>query len=258
VRQHRETPPDATAGLWFVDAGDDRAVLKLIRLGWSGDSRWPAAPGVEHPYYWRREALAYESGLLYDAPRCRAVVDRADGTTAIWLDALAEQPPWTPERLGTVARRVGAAQAAPPPDEPWLARGWLRMYLELHGVAPTPVLDRLEAMPQTFCHHDLHPGNVLGRIIDWAYCGYGAPGTDPGVLVADGIADEAFPADRADEVAAAVWSGYLEGLGGAFDEDDVRFAFVHGTALRLSWLPRGRRPAWDATIDFLERLASDA
>jgi hypothetical protein len=95
-------------------------------------------------------------------------------------------------------------------------------------------------------------------VIDWAYCGLAPAGLDAGVLVADGIADEAFPAEQAAEVAAAVWRGYLDGLGGVFDEDDVRFAFVNGTALRLSWLPRGEKPAWDATIDFLQRLASDS
>jgi hypothetical protein len=78
------------------------------------------------------------------------------------------------------------------------------------------------------------------------------------VLVADGIADEAFPAELAGEVEASVWDGYLAGLAGAVDEGDVRLAFAQGTALRLSWLPRGDRPAWDATIVFLERLASAA
>jgi hypothetical protein len=75
---------------------------------------------------------------------------------------------------------------------------------------------------------------------------------------ADGIADEAFATGQAGEMADAVWHGYLEGVAGVFDDDDVRFAFVHGTALRLSWLTRGEKPAWDATIDFLERLASEA
>jgi hypothetical protein len=96
-----------------------------------------------------------------------------------------------------------------------------------------------------------------GVVIDWAYCGIGAPGLDAGVLVADGIADDAFAVEQADAVAAAVWNGYLEGLDGAFDPEDVRCAFTRGTALRLSWPPRGAKPAWDATIDFLERLASD-
>ena len=194
------------------------------------------------------------------------MVERADGSVALWLDAVPEAPAWTPALLREVARRVGAAQAVPFPELPWLAHGWLRQYLRLHGVAGgEDVLRRLDAMPQTLCHHDLHPANVLGAngeyVVDWAYCGSGARGQDAGVLVADGIADEAFPAELGDEVAAAVWDGYCDGLraaGWSDDEDAVRFAFAHGTALRLSWLPRARRPAWDAAIELLQRLTSGA
>jgi thiamine kinase-like enzyme len=188
-------------------------------------------------------------------------VERDDGSVALWLEDVPEVARWTPDLLGEVARRVGRAQSLAPPEDAWLSRDWLRAYLDLHGVTHgDDVLARLDALPPVLCHHDLHPANVLagGVVIDWAYCGLAPAGLDAGVLVADGIADKASPAARADEVAAAVWQGYLEGLAGAFDEDDVRFAFVHGTALRLSWLRRGEKPAWDATIDFLERLASDS
>ena len=140
----------------------------------------------------------------------------------------------------------------------------MRAYLALHEVADNELVDRLDSLPQTLCHHDFHPANVVGAsadvVVDWAYCGLGAFGLDAGVLVADGIADEAFPAELADEVGDVVWNGYRAGLregGWAGDECDVRFAFARGTALRLSWLPRGERPAWDATIAFLHRLASN-
>jgi hypothetical protein len=252
-------------GVWHVSAGSDSAVLKVLRHGGEA-SRWPSFAGESHPYYWRREACAYESALNapFGAPACRAVVERADGSIALWLEDAGAAPAWTPELLGEVAHRLGAAQAACAvalPDASWLARDWLRAYLRLHEVDTVgETLDRLDGLVQTICHNDFHPANVLGPhaecVVDWAYCGIGAAGLDAGVLVADGIADEAFAAELAGEVAAAVWTGYLAGLAGAADEDEVRFAFVHGTALRLSWLPRGRTPAWDATIDFLERLAS--
>src|SRR5207247_1470218 len=106
VAASRETPPTATAGLWHVSAGSDSAVLKVIQLSSTGDSRWPAEPDPGHPYYWRREALAYESGLFerleggLRAPACRAVVERPDGSVALWLEAVSAAPPWTPERLG--------------------------------------------------------------------------------------------------------------------------------------------------------------
>jgi hypothetical protein len=263
VRRGRNSPPAATAGIWHVSTADDAAVLKLVAPG-EGQSRWPAARDPSHPYYWRREPLVYRSGLHepFGPPACRAICERDDGSVALWLADAGDPPTWTPELLREAATRLGRAQAetAGIGGEGVLTRGFLREYLRLHDVpADEHVLGRLDAVPHTLCHNDFHPDNVLAdcSVIDWAYCGLGAPGLDAGVLVADGIADEAFSAQLADEVAAAVWAGYCDGLDGAFDEVDVRFAFVHGTALRLSWLPRGTKDAWDATIDFLQRLASN-
>ncbi len=245
-----------------MQTAHDFAVLKVVVRG-EATTRWPAASDPSHPYYWRREPEAYSSGLLepFGPPACRATCERDDGSVALWLADGGEPPAWTPELLRDVATRLGRAQAGSVAGDGGgiLVRGFLREYLRLHDVPPDEsILERLDAVPHTLCHNDFHPDNVVGdgSVIDWAYCGLGAPGLDAGVLVADGIADGAFAADLADEVAAAVWDGYRDGLGGAFDEDDVRFAFVHGTALRLAWLPRGRKPAWDATIDFLQRLAS--
>ena len=45
---------------WYRDG----AVLKLVRDFRGGDSRWPSQPHASDPYYWRREPLVYESGLL--------------------------------------------------------------------------------------------------------------------------------------------------------------------------------------------------
>ena len=253
----------ATAGIWHVSTSDDAAVLKVVAPG-EGPSRWPAARDASHPYYWRREPLAYSSGLLepFGPPVCSAICERADGSVALWLDGRRR-----PAGVDTGALARGGRATRPCPGRDGghrrcrvLTRGFLREYLRLHDVpADESVLERLDAVPHTLCHNDFHPDNVLadGSVIDWAYCGLGAPGLDAGVLVADGIADEAFSAELAAEVAAAVWAGYCEGLDGAFDEDDVRFAFARGTALRLSWLPRGQKLAWDATIDFLQRLASE-
>ncbi len=111
-------------------------------------------------------------------------------------------------------------------------------------------------IPQTLCHNDFHPDNVLdsGLLIDWAFCGVGPVGMDAGVLVGDGAADEKYPADRVDEVFDAVWRAYTEGYGSA--GDDVRYGYVQGIR-RLRWLDRDRSPAWSATIDFIDGLGSD-
>jgi Ser/Thr protein kinase RdoA (MazF antagonist) len=184
------------------------------------------------------------------------------------LEDVPAAPPWTLDALAELAQRVGVSQAAFAADVPgqaWLARGWLREYLRLHDVLDADadgLLARLDALPATFCHLDLHPGNVLGEdgsvVIDWAHCGIAALGSDPGVLVADGVADEVFPPELADEATEAVLEAYLAGLhagGWAGDDADIRWAMLRGTALRLSWLP-ATKPSWVATHELLGRWAS--
>jgi alkanesulfonate monooxygenase SsuD/methylene tetrahydromethanopterin reductase-like flavin-dependent oxidoreductase (luciferase family) len=168
-------------------------------------------------------------------------------------------PRWTPEQLGALARRLGAAQAELLGyDAPWLAHGWLREYFRLHGLPlDDGVLDRLDALPTTLCHNDFHPNNVLdgGAIIDWAFCGVGPVGADAGVLVGDGLADGFYPPELADEVVEAVWSGYAAGFGS--DDREIRYGFRQGIR-RLRWLVRGRSPQRDATLALIERLPSGA
>jgi thiamine kinase-like enzyme len=176
----------------------------------------------------------------------------------LWLEDGGDPPSvWTPELLAAAAQRLGAAQASLlDVDAPWLARGWLREYFRLHGLPlDDGVLDRLDRVPQTLCHNDLHPDNLLntGMLIDWAFCGVGPVGMDAGVLVGDGLSDKRYPPELADLVFHTVWAAYTDGLGR--DDDDVRYGYVQGLR-RLRWLIRGDRPEWDATIDFLERLAS--
>jgi Phosphotransferase enzyme family len=284
VRRLRRTPPAATRGLWLVESGSDAAVLKVVHEG-SGGSRWPATADPESPYYWRREPLAYTSGLLerlgpaLRAPGLRSSVERPDGSVALWLELVPEVGRWTPELLAATAWRLGRAQgelALDLPEAPWLSRGWLRAYLALHAVddpEAEAVLAGLDELPQTLCHHDLHPANVLGGdaavVVDWAYCGLAALGLDAGVLVADGVADSAIPPPEVDEAADAVWAGYSAGLrdaGWVGDEDGIRWAFLRGTALRLSWLQssvsrvseESTRRAWTAAIGLLDRWRGEA
>jgi Phosphotransferase enzyme family len=242
--------------VWRVHAGGRSAVLKLLRLNAGPHEQWPSRPGPDDPYYWLREPLAYESRALepFGVPRLLGRVDRPDGDVALWLEDGGDPlETWTPDLLAAAAHRLGAAQRQLLGfDAPWLAHGWLREYFRLHEL---PYDDGFDELPQTLCHNDFHPTNVLdsGLLIDWAFCGVGPIGMDAGVLVGDGLADKRYPPEQVDEVFEAVWRGYSDGFGSA--DDQVRYGFVHGI-LRLRWLVRGRLPEWDATIDFMERLAS--
>lgn len=86
-----------TAGVYRV-AGT--AQIGTDARGWSlvlkRVSRQPGTDAYDDPAgtpYWRREACAYESGLLdalptdgIVAPRCFGVVERAGGTVELWLE----------------------------------------------------------------------------------------------------------------------------------------------------------------------------
>lgn len=99
-------------------------------------------PGLErnrdprHPGYWRREYLAYSSGLLADLPpgvraaRCYGAEERPAGQAWLWLEDLtnAHGTPWPLERYGLAARHAGQLNGAylagrPLPEHPWLLDG---------------------------------------------------------------------------------------------------------------------------------------
>ena len=282
--------PAATAGVWLVRTGDDAAVLKVVRLNPEGHPRWPAAAEPEHPYYWRREVCAYESGLLHRlpggvrAPRCRGRFERADGSVALWLEALF-QPVRFIEVYGRAARSLGRMQgalAAAPPAEGWLSRRWLRAYLDLRLELTGPrsdeqedALRKLEACPQTLCHLDFYPENLFGDgddpiLVDWAYCGLGALGEDPGNFVPDALLDRFVPPEQADELERAVWHGYRAGLADAGwrgDECAVRFAFCATPWLKYQWVPPAltswplddpTQARWRRTLPLIDRLGEEA
>lgn len=92
--------------------------------------------------YWRREPLAYQSGLLTDlgeglvAPRCfamQAADDKELEEIWLWQEDVAENPPttWSPERFALAARHFGQFNGLflthkPLPTDDWLGRHLLR------------------------------------------------------------------------------------------------------------------------------------
>jgi hypothetical protein len=118
------------------------ASLGGVRVPWSVIRKQvrDAGGGPADFSYWRREPLAYSSGLLAElagvaAPRCLAQSEQADGVV-LWLEDLADGDggDWTVERYGLVARGLGQLDAhaggRAAPDWPWLSRGFLASWVE--------------------------------------------------------------------------------------------------------------------------------
>ena len=102
--------------------------------------------------YWKREALAYQSGVLNNlpggitAPQCFATEEKTNGAYWIWMEDIQDEieNSWPLEQYGIVARLLGRFNGAylsgmPIPDQPWVTRQWLRKYLD-HAA---PAVDRL-------------------------------------------------------------------------------------------------------------------
>lgn len=214
------------------------------------------------------------------APRLLAAVEPRPGMVALWLEDVAGLPGarWPVHRLADFAERLGRAQAAwagQEPTHPWLSRRWLRQYVASKPIAepvpwdhaqvsalwPAPVQARLrqlwerrgelltlaEALPQTTCHLDVWPMNLIARggagaeivLLDWAFTGAGAVGEDIGNLIPDTVADGLIDPALLPEIEEAVTAGYLTGLraGGWRGPDaQVRRAIAVTGAAKYCWL----------------------
>jgi hypothetical protein len=177
--------------------------------------------GFDHTVY---------AGAGLGAPRLLAAVEPGPGVVALWLEDVEglAGPRWPVARLAEFAGRLGRAQAAwarRSLAHPWLSRRWLRQYVASKPIAePVPwdhpraaaawpvelrdglrrlwnrraeLLDLAEALPQTTCHLDVWPMNLIARggpgaeavLLDWAFAGAGAIGEDVANLIVDSVAD---------------------------------------------------------------------
>ncbi len=103
-------------------------------------------PGSDDPngiWYWKREALAYQTGLLDElpgnirGPRLYASEEHADGQIWLWMETIEDQfGTWPLEYFGEAARILGRFNGAylagtcPLPQQAWIPRNWLRQYVE--------------------------------------------------------------------------------------------------------------------------------
>lgn len=259
----------ATGGVWRVRMADGALVLKVLRPGDDGSPRWRASSDEANGYYWRREARALAQGPLTEAfagtpdglrpVRCHAVVERADGSIALWLEDLTGAPAagWPFERYHRAARQLGHAQARLASstllDAPWLSQTWLREYAARHHDAgdvlddptlwysplaravftrPQPLetaalwrgvparLDELDALPQTLTHFDFHPGNLFDAAGDTVVLDWAYAGRGPVGL------------DAAALVLEAVFDYHVPGerIGELFDLVAAGYAAGHAAA----------------------------
>jgi hypothetical protein len=81
--------------------------------------------------YWKREPLAYASGVLQRlpdglaAPRCHGVMERGPELYWIWLEHLADNDAWPLERYGIAARQLGTFNGAYLAGEPLPMADWM-------------------------------------------------------------------------------------------------------------------------------------
>jgi hypothetical protein len=146
----------ATFGIWRVTGSLGSAVLKVFTPPVAGGTGyWPTSDEPTHWNHWRREWLAYRSGMSAGAfgaagvagPDVLAARERADGRTELWLADVegTEGFDWSPARLARFAHELGVGQArfaGRVPDVPWLSRGWLAQYL---AEGPARSVDAREA-----------------------------------------------------------------------------------------------------------------
>jgi hypothetical protein len=105
-----------------------------------------------HWAYWKREPLAYTSGVLLDlpcgvvAPRCFAVVEEED-VCWCWIEDVGDEntPRWTLEQYRRAARCLGRFNGAyltgrPLPQKPWFGQARERTWLQMSE----PVFQDLE------------------------------------------------------------------------------------------------------------------
>jgi hypothetical protein len=137
-----------TGGVFRVRGDDWSLVLKIVRHGEDDDpgALWVSGADASHRNYWKREWLAFDSGLLAQlpgklrAPRALLTTQRGDRECWIWMEDAPGRHSHTLhlDDYTTIARALGTTQGAyaaghPLPEMEWLSRDWLRGWLTSCG-----------------------------------------------------------------------------------------------------------------------------
>ena len=156
-----------TGGVFRVRADGESAILKIVRRGVDDDpgGLWVSGAETWHRNYWKREWLAFNSGLLdtlpgrLRAPRALLTTQVADDECWIWMDDVSGRHGATLELddFTTIGYDLGTTQGAfatgELPQHEWLSRRWLRAWIEatarlVDALRPDDALDdpRLSAL----------------------------------------------------------------------------------------------------------------
>jgi hypothetical protein len=140
-----------TGGVHRIVGDGFSLIIKIVRNGGDDESGelWVAGGDPGHRNYWKREWLAFSSGLL-DAlpgelrtPRTLLTTEPNPDEAWIWMEDVEGRSGATWEiadydscafDLGTTQAAFASGRAALP-NEPWLSRHWLRGWVEVAGAS---------------------------------------------------------------------------------------------------------------------------
>ena len=131
-----------TGGVYRVRSNGESRVVKIVRQGVdpTPDELWQSGADPGHRNYWKREWLAFDSGLLdalpgqLRAPRTALTTEQANGDCWIWMEDVQGRTgsAFEPDDYAKAAFDLGTTQGAfatadrQLPDDDWLSQHWLR------------------------------------------------------------------------------------------------------------------------------------
>lgn len=113
-------------------------ILKMVNPDESRDRE-------DHYYYWKREALVYQSGMLEQlpdfirAPICYLIEEQTNGGIWLWLEDMDDQrldKGWTEQEQKDIAKVLGRFNGTyltgwPVPTESFVCSGWMNSWVQV-------------------------------------------------------------------------------------------------------------------------------
>jgi hypothetical protein len=125
-------------------------------------------------------------------------------------------------------------------------------------------LDALEGLPQTLCHLDAFPRNLLvdqdaGEVValDWSYAGIEAVGAELAPMVTASVCFFDAEPEQMGSIDQVVFDGYVQGLraaGWTGSREIVRLGYTAAASLRYGLFPLGVFILSERLRDHFERV----